>query len=181
MFFIHPLGDTLKFADPTVLSNRGIYPYVVLVNGDEIRPCGITEGAATVGLFYPIALKATGHDDRRDPPGSEIRTWFYWMDSDYSFEGEMKIIYPDVGNLLLKDIRINIPFDQGIADPTRLDELPSGVQLCYIAGFDLGDGYEFNQKIRMSPSGEIYSSKSVISNYARGDTLGGQFFIKQMW
>ncbi len=177
----HPLGDTLKFADPTDLSNRGVYPYLVLVNGDEIRPCAITEGAATVGLFYPIALKATGHDDRRDPIGSAIKAWFYWMDSDYNFGSEMKLIYPDANDLLLQEIRINIPFDQGIADPTRLGELPSGVQPCYIAGFDLGADYPFNQKIRMSPGGGIYSSESNISNYSRGDTLGGQFFIKQMW
>jgi hypothetical protein len=173
------LGDTVKLANPK--ENWGFYPYLVLVNENEIRPCVKIEDGDTTGLFYPVTLKFTGHDDSRDPVGSAIKAWYYWIDGDYSFRNENEILYAEEDDLLLKDIRINIPFDEGAVDTTRLGQLPSGVFPIHILGFDMGVGEEFTQVIRMTPAGDMYTSVYNTSNYARKDTLNGQFYIKQKW
>jgi len=174
-------GDTVKLADPTNEDNWGFYPGLVFINGDEIRPCRIFGTTGVTGLFYPVTLKVSGHDDIRDPLGSAIKQWYYWINSDYSFRGENNMLYSDEGDVLLQDIRINVPFSQGAVDVARLGQLPSGIQQFNVIGFDIGAGEEFAQKIRMTPEGKIYSSVTIISNYARKDTLSGQFYIKQVW
>ncbi len=185
--------DSLKLADPTDMANWWfdfMYPLPYLNSEGEVRPVVVTGSTGPEGLYYPIMLRATGHDHSRDPKWSAIKSWYYWVEGSSNLRDENKMLYPDTDDLLLKDIRINIPFSGGSADTTRLGEIPSGVQNWHVIGFDLGkdcafDSEEnsciFKQKIRMSPDGDIYSSSSNLSNYARKDTLEGQFYIEKNW
>ncbi|MDZ7860222.1 MAG: hypothetical protein U5O15_06090 [Candidatus Krumholzibacteriota bacterium] len=183
--------DPLKLADPTDIGNWCFScPESYLNSEGEVRPVPVIGSTGVESLYYPILLRATGHDDSRDPPWSAVKSWYYWVEGNSNLRDENKMLYPDTDNILLKDIRINIPLSGGAVDTTRLGEIPSGVQNWHIIGFDLGRDCEFDpeenscifkQKIRSTPGGDIYSSGGNLGNYARKDTLEGQFYIENSW
>ncbi len=200
--FIPFPGDTLLLADPMNDSN-----WNRSVSGDTIFPAEVYRGGAKTGFKYTFAIKATGHDDPRDPADSAIRSWIFWIDGsnrDYNFDGERDAAYPATENELLENVLINIPVDAGTGypDSTFVAGLPQymGLQNYSIVGYDMGREEDYIQKIRQqSPQfavdpetgetiwgteikkGELYENESNLANYARKDTLSGSFYIRPLW
>ena len=101
--------------------------------GDVVHPEGIraynqTEDyiALTVTKYYQIFIKASGHDDPRDPPGSGIKGWLYRVDDpeynyDYRKEGEW--IFDNPVNELMQPLTLKITMPIFWASPAYIDSV----------------------------------------------------------
>ena len=134
----------LHFYNPdTVMSDMIGLDDTVVVAGDSM-----------IVRYYKLILQAWGHDDRRDPPGSGIRTWrfnIYDPDYDYHYIGENEFLDADPVNVLSYDfyLKIKAPLRQNGTDSLVNDPPPYlGEQLITVKGMDLGPGIVFKEGIR---------------------------------
>jgi hypothetical protein len=149
--------------------------------------------------YYRIMLRANGHDDRRDPPGSGIKGWMYSIEGseEYDFGGENEWVYDDPvdefdGELLF---RVVVPWDEGTGRPDySIIENPPGFlgdQELTIIAVDMNTNERFVESIRaispefdpddpckmIKPGSSIINMLSPYRN-ARFDTSVRNFYIK---
>jgi len=83
----------------------------VVMNPYEVKP----EGGGTV-KSYKFVIRAAGHDDRREPPGSAIRAWKFTIsdpDAEYQYAKEGEWLFDKPLNALEQEIILRI---QAFAD-----------------------------------------------------------------
>lgn len=148
---------------------------------------------------YKIILKASGHDDHRDPPGSGIKAWLYSMQGaeDYYYPGEDEWVYGNPINEYYQEIRfqVDVPYDTETGGPdfSILDDQPGflGEQELTIIGADIDLDEKFLESIRaISPEfdpndpcretspGKFISIVRTPYRYARRDTYSKSLFMK---
>jgi len=186
-------GDTVYLADP-MNSGRWSPPGPEAI-GDTLFP-KVGNGY----LYYEFALRARGHDDARDLPGSAVKSWRFNItgsgrDYDFSYEG-VDLVPSYSPNELLRSTAIQVPLDNetGLPDSAFVAELSSymGPQNYRVIGYDMRLNEIYTHKIRCSTptfddywniieKGHMCSHESNVSDYARKDTLSGGFYLKTLW
>ena len=173
--------------------------------GDKLAPFSITLNTATKMLTksFRFIIRASGYDDRRDPPGSGIKGWKYRVtDSDpgqdvtYYKEGEwmsdkplntfsheciFSIVVPYKGNidsiLAQADSLVNHP-------PAYL-----GDQTVDVMGSDIRDTDTFREELRaitpkfdengrVIPGQYLITNEYFFANYARKDSRSVLVYLK---
>ena len=147
---------------------------------------------------FKLVLRAGGHDDRRDPPGSGVKGWKYWVfgpNGGYPFpkQGEWQFDATVPPTNLLNQaltVSITVPLDSA-SSPTYLPPTPAwmGRQTVRVVGQDLKDTDTFVEGVRgISPeynaSGQLVISSDWVQNeyqfsaYSRNDTLVIPVYLK---
>jgi len=104
-----------------------------------------------VTKYYKLILKADGHDDMRDPPGSDIKEWWfdiYDPDYDYNYKGEHDYIE---SNELAQEMyfKFTFPYEEAFSDSVVNDPPPYfGEQVLTIIGGDKSSNESFIEQIR---------------------------------
>ena len=101
--------------------------------GDVLHPEGIRAyyqtqdfTALTVTKYYHIYIKAEGHDDPRDPPGSGVKGWLYKVEDpeyDYDYRKEGEWIFDMPINELMQPLSIKITMPIFWSVPTYIDSV----------------------------------------------------------
>lgn len=174
--------------------------------GDTLGPVGVpqivgTPPNRTITQSFQFTIRAGGHDDRRDPPGSGIKGWKYSVtdpDQDLAYykEGEWQFDKPL--NTLEQQctFSITIPYP---ADPAGylhvVDSLAHnpplflGEQAIDVTGLDIKDTDAFSEGIRgitpsFDESGNVIPGNYWITidyflaNYGRRDTRHTNLYLK---
>ncbi|MCK4237295.1 MAG: hypothetical protein KAX38_09275, partial [Candidatus Krumholzibacteria bacterium] len=169
--------------------NRGDTCYIDTVKIDMVR--------RKITKYYKFVLRGFGHDDYRDPPGSGVKGWQFFIDSDggnYNFKKEGDWLFEYAKNFMEHElfIKITVPFEQALTDSV-VNDPPAyfGDQQLSVTGIDIKDVEIFKEGIRgISPEFEGDSLTSPgdwvlldyrLSNYARSDTLRSMFYIKMVY
>jgi hypothetical protein len=103
--------------------------------------------------FFMIILRGSGRDDRRDPPGSGIKSWRYTMQGseDHEFSDEGEWIADDPLNEYEQEVhfQIEVPFDTFYQRPdySIVDDPPGflGAQELIVMGADIHPDDEFSE------------------------------------
>jgi hypothetical protein len=174
--------------------------------GDTLCPAGVpsivgTPPDRTITQSFKFTIRAGGHDDRRDPIGSGIKGWRYYVTNpvqDYTYykEGEWQFDKPL--NVIEQDCTFNItiPYpaelasykhvvDSLVANPPRY----LGAQTFEISGLDINDKEVFLEGIRgispeydadgnVIPKNDWIQNEYYFANYARRDTRRGPLYLK---
>lgn len=172
------------------------------VSGDTIGPGPsppITDQVLRIQTrSFRIILRAGGHDDRRDPPGSGVKGWKYWVlnpNGDYPFpkEGEWQFDQNQPPSNKLEQalvISITVPLDSALSS-SFVPQAPNyfGAQLVKVVGQDLKDTDTFTEGVRgtspeFNASGQIIVPSGWVENdyqfsaYARSDTVIIPLYLK---
>jgi len=101
--------------------------------GDVVHPEGIKAynqtqdySALTVTKYYQIYMKAVGHDDPRDPPGSGVKGWLYTVedpDYNYPYRKEGEWIFDMPVNELLQPLTVKITMSIFWNQPSFIDSV----------------------------------------------------------
>ncbi len=157
-----------------------------------------------ITLWYKFIIRATGHDDRRDPPGSGIKSWRFKIDSDedYYFRLEDEWISNSPVNQLMQEcvFKLVIPTDPDYTydwpDSNFVSTPPGwmGDQVLTLTGKDLRSADTFKEGIRctspifntedpcvMELLGSWCEVERYPSNYARYDRELKNFYIKLIY
>jgi len=167
--------------------------------GEPLNPYtfSFNPGMNTVSKYYRFLLKANGHDDEREPPGSGIKGWIFNIDDPdenyrYRREGEWIFPPPEETNQLLHEliIKFTVPAEQAATDSIVKDP-PAflGQQWIEIIGTDISDNEIFYEGIRaiapqfdengnVIPANNWITSAYNLANVARRDTIQGRFHLK---
>jgi hypothetical protein len=157
-------------------------------------------------LYFKLYINGGGHDDRRDPPGSGIRGWWFDIEAeeDYYYRYEQEWLYDFEPDTLLQPLsfRLTIPRDPDFpdyprADPDYVNNAPlwMGNQDLTVRASDLHIAEAFNEGIRgISPEyvdgdpcnalvspGEWVTQTRGTANFARSDTYNRWFYIKLVY
>ena len=174
--------------------------------GDTLGPAGVPEfnstpEGQTITYSFQFTIRAGGHDDRRDPPGSGIKGWKYSVtdpDQDLAYykEGEWQFDKP------LNTLEQQCTFSITIPHPTDpsaylhvVDSLVHnpplylGAQTIDVTGMDIKDTDAFSEGIRgKSPEYDVdgnvipgsgwISIEYFLANYGRRDTRHTNLYLK---
>lgn len=171
--------------------------------GDTLCPYNITviTAAGLLTKSFKFVIRARGHDDRRDPAGSGIKGWRYYVtdpedDRLYYKEGEWQ--FDRALNELDQEIQfsITVPWkrtpgeiaaqtDSILANPP----LFLGQQAYTVIGGDVRDTETFFEGIRgispkfdsqgnVIPANNWITNEYYFANYARRDTYRGGVYLK---
>ncbi len=157
-------------------------------------------------LFFKLYINGSGHDDRRDPPGSGIKGWWYSIraEENYYYRSEEQWLYEFSPNIILQpfSFRLVVPRDPDFPDYPRPDPdfinnppLWMGDQELIVRASDLPLDETFEEGIRaISPEhvdgdpcntlvsrGGWETSTRGVTNYARTDKYNGWFYIKLVY
>ena len=194
-------GDTVFIAIGQPLSPRSETDYVsaFLVEYDPVNE--------VFNQFFKFYINGGGHDDRRDPPGSGIKGWWFWVKAeqyDYYYRGEQEWLYDFDPDTLLQELsfRLVIPRDPDCPNYPRPDpdyinhpRIWMGNQDLTVRASDIHIAERFDEGIRgISPEyvdgdpcnalispGRWVTQTRAIANYARTDTYNGWFYIKLVY
>lgn len=184
-------GDTLYIGLDKVFQQRPDTASTYYVEFDS--------GEMMYTYYYKIILKANGHDDHRDPPGSGIKAWLFSMrgPEDYYYTDEEEWVYDNPVNEYYQelDFRIYVPFDTETEGPdfSIINDPPGflGEQELIIIGADISIDERFYESIRaispvfdpddpcmeITPGNSISVTRAPYRN-ARFDTSVNHFYIK---
>lgn len=149
--------------------------------------------------YYKIILKASGHDDNRDPPGSGIKAWLYSMRGaeDYTYTDEDEWVYGNPINEYYQEIhfQVDVPYNTETSGPdySIINDPPGflGEQDLAVIAADIDIDEKFEESIRAispefdpnDPCREISPGKfiSIVRTpylYARHDTYSTRLLMK---
>jgi hypothetical protein len=177
-----------------------------LARGDTLGPMGTpvfiySPPDTTITYSFQFTIRAGGHDDHRDPPGSGIKGWKYTVtdpdqDMTYYKEGEWQFDKPLNTLEQQCSFSITIPYHRNVAAYRHVvDSLVHnpppflGEQAIAVTGMDIKDTDDFQEGIRgISPeydaSGNVIPANDWITidyylaNYARRDTRNTNLYLK---
>ncbi len=178
----------------------------MLAMGDTCNAYSVSPNPETglITYFYRFLIKASGHDDRRDPPDSGIRSWMFSIETeeDYYYRKEEEWISDFPVNEMEQEciFKLVVPADSTYSymwpDSSFVSQQPGwmGDQVLVVYGKDIRGGDWFDEGIRcVSPSfdpddpcemtslGSWCTSRRYPSNYARSDSRTINFYIKLIY
>lgn len=165
--------------------------------GDTINPYAITfdPGVNTVTKSYRFIVRAGGHDDRRDPPGSGIKGWTYSItdfEEEYPYYEEGEWQFDEPLNTIDQELvfKITVPYAQALTD-SIVKNSPAflGAQVVGMIGMDISDTEIFREGIRgitprFDPNGNPIPGNYWIENeyylaaYAKTATMAVPIYLK---
>jgi len=149
-----------------------------------------------VTKYYKIILTADGHDDHRDPLGSDIKEWWfdiYDPDYDYSYKGEHDFIG---SNVLSQEMyfKFTFPFEEAFTDSVVNNPPPYfGEQVLTLIGGDKSSNESFVEQIRgktpefdengnLKPGQDLWIRQTfTYSANSKKDKVIKRFYIKLVY
>jgi hypothetical protein len=149
--------------------------------------------AHTITNYYRLYILADGHDDPRDPPGSGIKGWQFFIDDpefDYPYKKEGEWIFAYETNHMVQELvlRITAPDDADVDSLVNNPPLFMGEQLLELRCNDISDKEIFYEGIRgITPAfdgcdvipGDYWITQEYrLASFAYTDTLVTRFYLK---
>jgi hypothetical protein len=185
----------------TLVIGWGIRSVPYTSRGDTLNPDSIWVDPVTrnVTKRYRFVVRSGGHDDHRDPPGSGIKGWKYWVlhptaDYPYYKEGEWIFKKPLTLNTLQQELSFTITVGWTAARTDSVVNNPPaffGGQQVRVLGIDIEDTEttkegvrcvtpEFDATGHVIPCGEDCwcVNNYTLAAYARSDTMTIPVYLK---
>jgi hypothetical protein len=194
--FVPISTDTLfvNFAIPLVAIGEYCNPYVRTPNDAD----------RTFTCMFKFFIRGLGHDDRRDPPGSGIKSWRFSIlaAEDYYYRLENEWISDQAVNQFVQEcvFKLVVPYDPSYPypwpDSSFVDQQPAwmGEQILTVTGKDIKNTEITREGMRctspifdtenpcvMNELGSLCVVTRYASNYARYDTHTKSFYMKLIY
>lgn len=153
--------------------------------------------ARTKSKYYRLYIYGYGHDDGRDPPGSGVKGWQFFIDDpdeNYPYKKEGEWLFDHETNYMEQEIilKITAPTDElGKVDVDSLINNPPlflGEQFLELRAKDISDKEIFDEGIRgitpkfdgcdVIPGDYWITQEYRLASVARSDTLIARFYLK---
>lgn len=194
-FIVAPPPGIIESPDDTIRIQWDWIPF----NANAALPFEETYDpvAHTRTKYYRLYIFADAHDDRRDPPGSGVKGWQFFVDDpdeDYSYKKEGEWIFDHETNYMEQDLllKITAPTDElGNVNVDSLINNPPlflGEQFLELRGKDISDREIFHEGVRgktpefdgcnVVPGDYWITQEYRLASVAYTDTLFTRFYIK---
>jgi len=188
------VGQQIKIEGDTIYIGWGPRVY----GGDTVNVYRVEPSSLGFDKIYKLILKADGHDDYRDPPGSDIKEWFYNIydpDYDYNYKNENESL---VATELAHPIYLFFTFpsyEEAFSDSLVKNPPPYfGEQVLTLIGGDKAPEDVFYEMIRgKSPMFDEYGNRIPVpgglwvtqkftgSQDSRKDVVYKRFYMKLVY
>jgi hypothetical protein len=184
----------------TLVVGWGLKSVPFTSRGDTVNPYEIKVDPVTrdVTKSYKFLVRSRGHDDRRDPPGSGVKSWKFWVlhpSVEYPYYKEGEWIFNMPLNSLDQELSFSITVGWTAARTDSVVKNPPGffgAQRVRVVGNDILNTETTKEKVRcitpqFDASGHVIPcpgeecwcvNEYTLSAYARTDTMIVPVYLK---